>query len=92
MVPVFFFRGAADAFGVSCELKKMDFYQGRYSSADWFADLDSTVPDRGQYSARQIASSSSRDQCGWCVIQFSQSIQFCQVVILVLFKDRDWLV
>ena len=30
------------------ELKKIDFYQGRYSSADGVADLDSTVPDRSR--------------------------------------------
>ena len=35
-------------FDLCRELKKIDFYQDRYSSADGVADLDSTVPDRSR--------------------------------------------
>ena len=39
--------GSADQV-IEWKLKKIDFYQGRYSSADGVADLDSTVPDRSR--------------------------------------------
>ena len=69
-------------------LQKIDFLQGRYSSGDCGAEFDCTVPDRSQLTVRQIASLAGRDKYS----QVHHSILCHHAIILLLLKDRHWLV